>query len=132
MLMLAMPWVSVLLIFFWVGNMIMLQGPGSHLQLIVVVTIAGTAILGAAEASQFGMERDPKLGGYGPVGWFLLMIIIWAVAYPAYLFHRRKYGARSYLFLAIVTVVVFAGSAWLMQSSIDSTMAEIKHNLDSL
>lgn len=132
MLMLALPWVSVLLIFFWVGNMIMLQGPGSHLQLIVVLTVAGTAILGAVEASQFGMERDSKQGGYGPVGWFLLMIIIWAVAYPAYLFHRRKYGARSYLVLAIMTVIVFGGSALLMQSSIDDTLAEIRRNLDTL
>src|SRR5664280_1118062 len=78
--MLLAPVISTALIILWVGNMNLLQGPASTLMGLVAVTVLGTAVLVAAEASQIGVgsPRDLDKNGRkrsGPVAWFFLLTL---------------------------------------------------------
>lgn len=131
-MMLVTPWLAVLLIFFWIGNMTLFQGPGSSLALVAVATVGLTAIFASIEASSVGMRRDYRKGTYGPAAWFFLVALMWVIGYPAYLLKRRAYGLTNHFALGLLTAVVFIGSVYLMQASIDTTIDGVRHNLESM
>lgn len=117
---LAVPVGAVLLIWFWVANMNLLQGPGSTLTMLGLATILLTATLAATEAAKVGMASDRKKGTYGPFAWFLLLVLLWVVAYPIYLFKRRHYRLRNLLVPGLLVMVVFVGSWTAMSLAIDA------------
>ena len=123
---LAVPVVGTLLAWFWIGNMNLLQSPGTSLALVVVATICITAILASMEASKVGATTDRKKGTYSPVQWFFLVALLWIVGYPAYLLKRRYYGLKNYLFAGLGVMVMFLGSVLIIQSSIEDRINEVK------
>ncbi len=123
---LAVPVVGTLLAWFWIGNMNLLQSPGNSLALVVVATICITALLAAIEASKVGATSDRTYGTYSPVQWFFVVALLWIVGYPAYLFKRRHYGLKNYLWAGLAVMAVFLASAVVIQSAIDSRISEIK------
>lgn len=66
---LAIPLVAILLLWFWVAQMNLLQSPGDTLMIIVLVTIIGTAVVAAVEAGNAGMTSDRNKGTYSPTAW---------------------------------------------------------------
>lgn len=108
---LATPIVAALLIWFWVGNMNLLQSPANSLALIVILTIAVTAIVAAMEAKRVGMTSDREKGTYSPMEWFFIIALFWVIGYPAYLFKRRHYGLSNHLLGGIAVALIFVGSA---------------------
>lgn len=100
--MLVVPFVACLLIWFWIGSMTLLQGPGSSLSLVAVGTVVVTAALGFADAKRLGMgaPSDPHKGS-GPGAWFAFIALLWVIGYPVYLHRRKQYGAHSYLLVGL-------------------------------
>lgn len=125
--MLLLPVIGTLLIWFWVGSMALIQGPGSSLALVGLGTILVTAALAAADARRLGIGApgDPHKGS-SPNAWFALVLLLWIVGYPMYLGRRKTYGARSYAVVAVLIAVAFAGSWWMMGSAIDAQQAKIR------
>ena len=125
--MLAAPFVACLLIWFWIGSMSLLQGPGSSLALVGIGTILVTASLAAADAKQLGIGAPSDARNRsGPSTWFVFIALLWIVGYPAYLGRRKLYGARSYLVVGILVALVFAGSLATVSSAIDAQQEKIR------
>jgi len=133
--MLFMPICTSLLIWFWIGGMNLLESPGSKLNLLMVITILGTAILAAIEGSKLGMGKPSDLNkkgkkNSGPVAWFFLMVLLWIIAYPFYLWTRSKYGLKNYLFPGIFIAIVFAASLFIMSSNVNQKIGEVQQNIN--
>jgi RNA polymerase subunit RPABC4/transcription elongation factor Spt4 len=128
--MLAVPLVACLLIWFWIGSMSLLQGPGSSLALVGIATILVTAALASADAKLLGIgaPSDPNKGS-GPITWFVFIVLLWIIGYPAYLRRRKLYGARSYLLVGILMALVFVASWAGMVSAIDGQQEKIRNIL---
>ena len=136
-IMLVTPVVSTLLIWQWVGSMNLLQNPSSTLQMLVILTIVGTAALGAVEANQLGIGNDldtAKNGKKrsGPAQWFVFILAMWILGFPMYLYWRNRYGRKNYLVGGIFVALLFSGVAYAMFSVIEDTKANIRHQLQQL
>jgi UDP-N-acetylmuramyl pentapeptide phosphotransferase/UDP-N-acetylglucosamine-1-phosphate transferase len=135
--MLFVPICTSLLIWFWIGGMNLLEGPGSKLNLLTAVTILGTAILAAIEGNKLGMGSPSDLNkkgkkNSGPVAWFFLMVLLWVIAYPVYLWTRSKYGLKNYLLPGIIIALVFVISLVVMTSNINQTIGQAQQNINQL
>jgi TPR repeat protein len=137
---LMLPLGGAVLNWFWVGGMNLLQGPESSMNLIMVAVIIGTAILIGMEAGNLGMggPDDPtvKAGkkATSPVGWGVGTALLWIAIFPAYMFHRSKFGVRNHLAVALLVMVLFLGSVFLMFSAIEDKKDEVRrafHTADS-
>jgi hypothetical protein len=119
------PVMAGALTWFWIGNMRLMDGPGSKLGLLTAATILITAALATAEASKLGTgseadvadwsayrsERHPG-GGCGlkpptPILWFFSFVFIWLFSYPHYLHYRGRYGLRSLLGAGLVAMILW-------------------------
>ena len=136
-IMLVTPVVSTLLIWQWVGSMNLLQNPSSPLQMLVILTIVGTAALGAVEANQLGIGSDldtAKNGKNrsGPAQWFVFILVMWILGFPMYLYWRSRYGRKNYLVGGIFAAMLFTGVAYAMSSAIEDTKAKIRNQFEKL
>jgi uncharacterized protein YecT (DUF1311 family) len=129
---LAIPVVATLLIWFWVGGMALIQGPGTILDLLIFVTAITTAVIVAMEAKKIGMVADRKAGTYTPTQWFFLLWLLWLVAYPVYFFKRKKYGLPNQGILATIVAIVFAASIGIMHSAISEQQEKIQKGMQEL
>lgn len=123
-LLLLIPLLSTILIWVWVGNMNLLQNPGSSLNLIGIGTLFLTAIIAYVEASQlkFGEQKKETK----PVVYFFAMILLWIVVYPMYLYQRSKKGKKNLIVGGIILAIIFAGSYFLMYQAIVERINEIR------
>lgn len=128
-ILLAIPVVSTMLIWFWVANMNMFQDPGGNLSLIMIATIVSTGSLAAAEASRLGMTTDRNKGTYSPTAWFFIVVGMWVIGYPAYLLKRKHYGLANRMVAGILVGLLFIGSWSAMSTAIEDKKAEIRTNL---
>ena len=129
---LAIPVVGTMLIWFWVANMNLLQSPGDSLGLVSISTVLGTAIAAAMEAKALGMTSDRERGTTSPTSWFFAIALIWIIAYPAYLYKRKQYGAKNRVWLGLMLAIIFAGSSFALGYAIESKKAEIRESLEKL
>lgn len=134
---LLLPLVSALLIWFWVGSMNMLQNPGSTLSMLVIGTVIATAVLVGIEASQLGIGADSdkdKKGRKktGPVGWAVFTMLLWIVGFPAYLAYRSRYGAKNMIVGGIAVALIFLGAAVMMNAAIEDRASEIRRSFEEI
>ena len=127
--MLIVPVVGSLLIQYWVGEMSLIQGVASSLTLIGLATTLVTAGLAAADAKRLGIGRagDPDKSTMShPIAWFAVVVLLWPISFPAYLFARIRYGAKSYLLpvLGIFVSCLFLVSYMNMSSKIEARMQQ--------
>ena len=113
----------------WIGNMNLIQGPQSWLGLLSALTVLSTAAIAAAEASKVGMTTDRARGIYAPLGWFLAMLFIWAVAYPVYLFKRRYFGLRNRVAYGLGAALLFLLTITFLGYAIGSAKIDLQENL---
>lgn len=126
---LALPVAGMMAMWLWVGSMSLLQGPMAALELVVVTVIVGTAVLCATEASKLGMRSDRKAGTYSPTAWAALVLLMWIIGYPAYLFKRRRYGLPNLLALGILIAILFLGSILAVNAFIESQVQHLQESL---
>ena len=132
---LLVPFGACFLIWFWVGEMNLLQRPDQTLLGLGVITILLTAALIAAEASQ--LEMGTTLNGKGkkdsgPVAWFIATLLFWVVMYPWYLFCRSRYGKKNLIVGGLLVAAIFLGSWIIVASAIDTKRAQILRSFDAL
>ncbi|MDB6140880.1 MAG: hypothetical protein JWO94_3952 [Verrucomicrobiaceae bacterium] len=137
MIALLLPLVGALLNIFWVANMSLLQGPGSSLNMIMVLVVVGSAVLIGVEATQLGIggPTDSRvLAGKrvtGPVGWAAFTLFMWLFGFPGYMYFRSKFGMKNMFAGAIAATIFFLGTVFVMNAAIESKMSEIE-NLKSI
>jgi hypothetical protein len=132
MLLLAIPVIATLLIWFWVSGMNLFQAPAQTMALIMLATVLITAIVAATEAKKVGMESNRDEGTYSATAWFFLIVFLWVICYPAYLFKRRKYGLANYLVIGILVTVIFVGSWGVMSAAIENKVSNVQGNLKNI
>ena len=125
-LLLAIPLLAVLFMWFWIPSIPMIQGPGSSLQLVIIATVVVTGAVAAYEAHGSGVAPSRKDGTYSPFNWFAAMLLLWVVTYPYYLAKRRHYGLKSRIGAGIFVLILFVGSAFVLNSAISDKQAEIQ------
>jgi hypothetical protein len=135
--MLVLPLASTFLIWFWVAQMNLLQGPGSSLALLGCGTILATAILAAVEGSRVGAgtptDRDKKgRKRSGPVTWFVMLVFLWVLGFPMWLYQRSRYGLKNLVVGGVLVAIIFAGSWAMMGNAIQEKQTEISNSLQHL
>jgi len=118
------PIFSAMLIYFWIGQMNMLQGPASKLALVLVLTVWITAIAIGADALNLGIGSESRRGGLrvsrgsaksiGAVGFAVAVVFLWVVFYPFYFHYRTNYGGKNYVILSLLGLVCFLVSAFII------------------
>lgn len=75
---------------------------------IVALCIIATAILAAIEATrlQFGTNTGGKKET-GPIGYFVALILLWIVAFPAFFYKRAKRGRKNLTAASVIVAIVF-------------------------
>jgi hypothetical protein len=129
---LLLPVVATVLVWFWVARLNLLEDPMARLWLIVVLTVLLTAVLTGIEAKQLGAGRPITIAGKvkrrtGPIGWFLGTLLLWAFVYPAWLYQRSRYGAKNLLVWGILLALAFWGSIFAVGAAIESTRQDAVH-----
>jgi len=133
-LMLIVPLISTMLVWFWIGNMNLLQNPGSKLNLISFGAVIITSIIALIEANQLefgkGKSRSGRMSETGPIGYFVGMILLWIIVYPMYLFQRSKKGKKNLIVGGIIVVIVFVISLYFMHKAIANKVLELQGLFD--
>lgn len=119
---LLIPLAGAMLVWFWIGQMNLLQGPGTTLALVGVLTVLSTAGLAAFEAGRLRTATSPA-------AWFVGMALLWALIYPSYLFTRSRYGAKNLIVGGILVMLVFIGSVYWVGSAIEEQMSKVREAL---
>lgn len=128
---LIIPIGAAVLMWAWISEMNLFQNPSSTLGFLAVGTLLATAALICFEASKLGMGAN--VNGErttGPVGWFLCVLLLWVVGYPAYLYHRSRFGFTNYLVFGIASACVFTGVVFTLNSAIEDRKADVRHHLE--
>lgn len=131
-MLLGLPIAGAILLWFWVANMALIQGPGSVAEFVIVGVVLGTAALAAIEAGKLGMKADKAMGSYSPGQWAALLALLWVIGYPAYLFKRRHYGKANLIVSGIVVAVIFIGSAGIILAAINAKVGELQASLAAI
>ncbi len=124
-LLLIVPFVSALLMYFWVGSMRLIDGPASSLSLLGMGTILATAVIAALEASRLEFGKSGKKES-SPVAIFFGMALLWIFVYPAYFHMRAKKGRKNLMVGGIFVTVVFCLVWYLVGSAIDSAAQNLQ------
>jgi len=131
-LLLGIPVAAIMLVIFWVGNMSLIQSPVSTLQLILISTVLATASFSALECSKNGSPDDIKEGMFSPTGWFFVIVLLWIVAFPIYLYKRSHYGLRNFAFTGTFLVFLFVICWGFMYSVVEDRVSELRGKIDQL
>ncbi len=130
LILLGIPIISTLLIIFWIGNMSLLDRPSNSLMLIGLATIIGTASIAGLEASKHKMSKES--GGDSPGSYFTIILLLWVVGYPMYLYKRSKYGLKNYVWAGLLVGLIFVVLLVSMNDNIESKKREVRGRLENV
>ena len=130
---LIIPVISIFLLLFWIGNMALIDRPQSKYWFIIIATVLSTSILAMIEATQLGIGKNVSgKRETGPIGWFCCFILLWIVAYPAYLYKRSKYGLKNYCIGGILIGLTYIVVSILIGGAIESRIQEFNDSINNL
>jgi hypothetical protein len=129
---LGIPLAAIVLMWAWVANLSLIQGPSSALSMIVASVVISTAAACALEASKLGMRADRRNGTYSPVEWGLSVLLLWFICFPTYLFKRRKFGVSNLLLPGLIVAAAFLGSTALLAAVIEGQKEKVRSSLRTL
>ncbi len=133
MIALLLPLVGALLNLFWVADMSLLQGPGSSLNMIMIIVVVSSAVLIGVEASQLGIGSaiDPRVAAgkrvTGPVGWAVFTLFLWMFGFPGYMYFRSKFGMNNMLVGAIAAALFFVGTVVFVEGAIEARIEQVRN-----
>ncbi|OGV66124.1 MAG: hypothetical protein A2283_15270 [Lentisphaerae bacterium RIFOXYA12_FULL_48_11] len=110
-ILLCLPICAGFLFWFWINNT---SNPVPLLNAVVVFTVLLTSILIAVESNSVGAgsAQDIAPNGKkreGPVAWFFSGILLWALAFPMWMYRRSNYGLKNLCLGAIGALLIFYG-----------------------
>lgn len=107
------PLVAAVPVVFWIPQMsTTTEAEGASLA-ISLATILVSAVFIVAETIVVGAGKE-KGDTHGPSSWFAGALLLWFLAFPAWLKHRSRYGRPSLLWPGIASMVIYLGSfVWL-------------------
>ncbi|WP_413560717.1 hypothetical protein [Bdellovibrio sp. HCB209] len=120
LILLALPVIAILAVFFWIGQMNLLEQPSTALIQLYFALAISSGILFFVEAKQ----KDPQ----GAARWFLYSILFWPIAFPAYMIKRKVMGFKPYP-ISIVAVAGYLTITFVVAHMIDTRIAEITSGL---
>ena len=103
---LGIPLAAAFLLYFGVRNMSLREDAELASYLIGLGVFISTAVMARAEAKAHDIRTD-EAWNFGYTGWFFLVALCWALAYPYYMHRRGNYGLRGHFFWAIALVALF-------------------------
>lgn len=112
------PFVASALMWFWVGNMNLLQSPWAYFSLISIATMLGTAVLSYMEFKAAEGARDAAELDDTPVTVLLAQLLIWIVGYPFYMAKRTRIGLPNLVLPALLGTVCFAIASGMIAAAI--------------
>ncbi|SEH04720.1 zinc-ribbon domain-containing protein [Candidatus Venteria ishoeyi] len=127
---LAIPVIATILIWFWASELNLLQLLVNIMELLMLFTVLGTALIAAKEVNNSGIKPDRKKGIYSATTWFFLITFLWVVCYPIYLYKRKYYGLDNKFFVGIIISIIFLVSWGVMNSTIENKKTEIINQLN--
>jgi hypothetical protein len=118
-LLLVIPVAAASLPWYWMLSATLIEGAAWKLAGLTVLMIFATSLATAFDAAHLaiGSKHDVTPNGRkrpGPVFWSLVVLLFWAVGYPAYLYWRSRYGARSLAAAGIAIVLMFSGTVAIL------------------
>lgn len=125
----AIPLIGTFLVWFWIGSMNMFQSPSSSLALVMLGVVFGTAYFSYKEISRQNSSLHSELsksGALSAVKWAVLIVLFWLVSFPVYLKKRNIYPVKSRFVLGLVAVIIFAASAFTMESWISAKVESLR------
>lgn len=142
----AVPIAAAALTWFWVGNMRLIDGPGSKLGLLTAATLLITAALAATEASKLGIGSEADVAAWNqrsarksfslkpptPVVWFFGFVLLWFLSYPGYLYYRSRYGARNLAAAALVSMVIWFIPLGMVSYGIGTAQEDLNQQIQRL
>jgi hypothetical protein len=122
---LIIPFVAALMMYFWVGSMRLIDNPASMLNLLGIGTILVTAIIAAIEASRLGFGSGVKKES-SPLVIFFGMALLWLIVYPAYFVMRARKGQKNMLLGAILVTLIFCLAWYWIGSAVESALRNMR------
>jgi hypothetical protein len=122
-LLLLIPVAAASLPWYWMLSATLIEGAAWKLAGLTVLMILATSVVTVFDARRLaiGSKHDVTPGGRkrpGPVFWSLVVLLFWAVGYPAYLYWRSRYGARNLAAVGLAIVVAFSGTVTILGKEI--------------
>ena len=102
------------------------------MNLIFIFMLVSTASLAAYESNSAKSITNKKDGTYSPIAWFMIVLMIWPIGYPVYLYKRKYFGLKNLLWPSIGLMVLFnicyASTAYM----IDKKQKEIERSITGI
>lgn len=119
-IMLAIPFVVSIIGLNLISDINISQNPFLKIRILIHITTLTTAIFAALEAKKIGIgsnkfQFNKGKKESGPVAWFVFISLLWIIGYPAYLYHRSKYGLKNRLAEGILTTIIYGTAIALYQ-----------------
>ena len=135
--MIGVPLLATLAVWGWVGEMRLIDNPGTSLGMVTLLTVASTAVLALVEAGRLGMGNPNDLTAKGkrrenPGTWAFSFLVCWIAFYPYYLARRAVYGCKNLLVPGLLVAVSFIGSAAIVQFQITEKQQQLQRSFDGL
>lgn len=96
------------------------------MNIILFITILGTAIIAAVEANNAGMKKDRTKGTYSATEWFFIISLMWLFGYPIYLYKRKHYNLPNIVVAGLLFMLIFLGSWIIMTLQIEEAKTAIR------
>jgi len=135
--MVGVPLLGTLLVWFWVAQMRMLDNPGASLSLLSMLVVASTAALAFVEASRLRMGGADDLNAKGerregPGNWAASILLLWFIGLPYYLSRRSSYGRKDLMAIGLLVVAAFSVSTLYVGFEIFEKQSRIERSFDGL
>lgn len=118
---LIIPFVAALMMYFWVSSMRLIDNPASMLNLLGGGTILATAIIAAIEAGKLGFGSGVKKES-SPLVIFFGIALLWLIVYPAYFVMRVRKGQKNMVLGAILVTLIFCLAWFVMGNAVDEAV----------
>ena len=120
----AFPLVTAFYLFGKISNMSLIQGPLSEMVTINYAATLIMAILVGIDAARLGVGLNKSKGVCEPATWGVLVMFFSLIALPWYLYHRKKYGAKSYFLLGLVSCLLWIATGLFLLYSVSVALGE--------
>jgi hypothetical protein len=108
------PLAAAFFLFAKIPNMPLRQGPLSAMITINYATFLIIAVLVGIDAAKLRMGVDKSKGNFEPATWGVLVFFFSVISLPWYLYHRKKFGGKSYFLLGFLNCILWLATGKIL------------------